>query len=951
MKVSGTQITQYHAKYYATLLCGQSSDGDLSSLSQSLLSSTVDINPHQIDAALFAFSSPFSKGVVLADEVGLGKTIEAGLVLCQYWSTGKRKLIIVCPASLRKQWEAELFDKFGIPSEILDTKNYNSYLREGKNPFHSMRAVICSYNFVARHKEQVLLHGFDLAVIDEAHNMRNVYRSSARTSSVVRDALTGVRKLLLTATPFQNSLMELYGLTSIIDDRLFGSEKSFRKQYGKGDNLTELRQRIRKLYTRTLRRDVKEYIKYTQRLPLVQKFDATDPEQELYQAVSDFLRRDDLYSVPASQKKLTTMIVRKILASSTYALIFTLTHIKERLQRMLESQQQVAFDITGMVDDEDELTLYEETSDDIEEDEGQISAEEEIDIPRLKEEIETIDGFIGKAKSIKHESKAQALLTALENAFFILQDQGASRKALIFTESIKTQNFLRDFLEGNGYSGRLVLFNGKASEPQTNDIYQQWCTDHPDRISGIRAADRRAAIVDYFQREADIMIATEAAAEGLNLQFCSLVINYDLPWNPQRIEQRIGRCHRYGQKHDVVVVNFINTRNYADVRVFDLLSTKFKLFDDVFGASDEVLGQSDTIDIESRIWEIYQHCRTEEEINRAFEQLQADMRSQIDERMTEVRSQVLENFDINVQEHLRMTRDTTGAFLNRYEHIFWELTKFVLSQDAVFNDHTHTFVLRQSVAGERKGKYAMLRNASDANPYRFNSPLAQYVINTALSLQTEEPAEIIFDQEALPMNANLPEYLNGQSGYLLLASLSVSALSEEQYMLFNAFTDDGRIVSQEDCEKLFLNGGKMNVIDGIEEAVRLRLQKDVAQHSSAKLKDIDSRNLSFFRQEENRIYQWERDVMEGIESEISIVKKSILQAEREARAAQSVQEKITLERHVDELNRKKRRLRIELEDREDEVAAQRKSMISELEKRLIRQSECENIFIIRWRVK
>ena len=947
-----TRITPYHAKYYAALLMGQSSNGDLSSLSQSLLSSTVDINPHQIDAALFAFSSPFSKGVVLADEVGLGKTIEAGLVLCQYWSTGKRKLIIVCPASLRKQWEAELLDKFGIPSEILDTKNYNAYIREGKNALHSKRAIICSYNFVARHKEQVLLHGFDLAVVDEAHKMRNVYRSSARTSALVRDALTGVRKLLLTATPFQNSLMELYGLTSIIDDRLFGSEKSFRKQYGKGDNLTELRQRINKLYIRTLRRDVKEYINYTQRLPLVQKFDATDPEQELYQAVSEFLRRDDLYSVPASQKKLTTMIVRKILASSTYALIFTLTHIKERLLRMLESQRQEQFDFSGMVDDEDELTLYEETADDVDEDDQPFNIEEEnIDISRLKKEIESIDSFIEKAKTIKQESKAKALLTALENAFFILQERGASRKALIFTESIKTQYFLRDFLESNGYSGRLVLFNGKASETQTNDIYQQWCVCNPDRVSGIRAADRRAAIVDYFQREADIMIATEAAAEGLNLQFCSLVINYDLPWNPQRIEQRIGRCHRYGQKHDVVVVNFINTRNYADVRVFDLLSTKFKLFDDVFGASDEVLGQSDTIDIESRIWEIYQQCRTEEEINQAFEKLQADMRSQIDERMTEVRSQVLENFDINVQEHLRMTRDSTGAFLNRYEYIFWELTKFVLSHDAVFNDRDHTFVLRQPMAGERKGKYAMLQNATNAMPYRFNSPLAQHVINTALSLQTDKVAEIVFDQEALPMNANLPDYLIGCSGYLLLASLSVSTLSDERYLLFNAFTDDGHMVSQEDCEKLFLNGGSLNTIDGIEEATRLRLQKDVAQHASAKLKDIDSRNLAFFRQEESRIYQWERDVMEGIESEISIVKRSILQAEREARAAQSVQEKIALERRVDELNRKKRRLRNELEDREDEVAAQRKSMISELEKRLIRQSECENIFIIRWRVK
>lgn len=224
-------ITRYHAKYYATLLSQRSSGEELESLSQSLLSSTVDINPHQIDAALFAFNSPLSKGVVLADEVGLSKTIEAGLVICQYWAIGKRKIIIICPASLRKQWEAELLDKFGIPSIIIDTKNYNTYCREGKNPFFSKQAVICSYNFAAKHKAEILTHGFDLAVIDEAHKLRNVYRKSSRIATDVRDVLHGVKKLLLTATPFQNSLMELYGLTSIIDDCLFGSEKSFRSQF------------------------------------------------------------------------------------------------------------------------------------------------------------------------------------------------------------------------------------------------------------------------------------------------------------------------------------------------------------------------------------------------------------------------------------------------------------------------------------------------------------------------------------------------------------------------------------------------------------------------------------------------------------------------------------------------------------------------------------------------
>lgn len=945
-------ITRYHAKYYASLLSRHAVGDGIDALSQSLLSSTVDINPHQIDAALFAFKSPFSKGVVLADEVGLGKTIEAGLVLCQYWSISRKKIIIVCPASLRKQWETELHEKFGIKSEILDTKNYNAYLHDGKYPFAPTRVIICSYAFAGKHKGDIMAHGFDLAVIDEAHKLRNVYRASARTSADVRDALYGVKKLLLTATPFQNSLLELYGLTSVIDDHIFGSEKSFRSEFGKGENLNELRRRVSPYFIRTLRKDVKEYINYTNRLPLTQKFNATEDEFNLYKAVSEFLRRNDIYSVPASQKKLTTMIVRKILASSIYALIFTLTHIKERLERMLEENKTLDFNPSDITDDLDDIQVFEEDAEEQTSDIGEtINDEDEIDIPRLKAEIKTLEGFIEMAKAIKHESKASALLIALGEAFKKLKEEGAERKALIFTESTKTQSFLRDLLEENGFRGKIVLFNGKANEPQTNEIFNAWCQDHPDRVSGIKAADRRAAIVDYFQNDAEIMIATEAAAEGLNLQFCSLIINYDLPWNPQRIEQRIGRCHRYGQKFDVVVVNFINIRNYADVRVFELLSTKFKLFDDVFGASDEVLGRADNIDIESRIWEIYQQCRSDEEIKAAFEKLQADMQEEIDERMNVVREEVIEHFDINVQEHLRTRKDDTGAFLNRYQHIFWELTKFVLSSQAIFDDETHTFRLTVPVAGKRCGKYALLNNVGDAQPYRLNDTLAQHVINTALSLTLDDDSVILFDEQALSMNASLPERMRDQHGYLLLSHLDVTSMENEQYDLFTAFTDDGIFLTQEECEKLFLNGGAERRGSAIPAEIQKKLSDNQLQHRKAKLKALDSRNLTFFKQEEERILKWEHDMLDELEAQIRALRKTIQQAERDARNATNIEDKLKAERKVDELKRKRRRLRIELDEREDEIGDKRKQMISEIEKKLVQSIVEEAIFMIRWETK
>lgn len=942
-------ITKYHAKYYANLLTQKSLGGEIDSLSQSLLNATVDINPHQIEAALFAFQSPLSKGLIMADEVGLGKTIEAGLVVCQYWSTGKHKIIVVCPASLRKQWSFELSDKFGIPNEILDMKNYNEYLRLGKNPFTQHKIVICSYYFAARKMEEIRLCGFDLAIVDEAHKLRNVYKKNAKTAHALKEALSDAKKLLLTATPFQNSLMELYGLTSIIDENIFGDSRAFRSEYVSEGNISDLRMRLAPYYKRTLRKDVTEYINYTKRLPLTQKFDATDLEQELYDAVSEFLRRDDLYSVPRRQQMLTTMIIRKILASSTYALLGTLEAVKVRLVKMLEGETTKQLSITEWLDT-DEMGVLEDSEDlDSEFDVD----EQKINKAKLKDEIDTIQGFIDIAKQISCDSKAKSLLNALEKAFAQVPALGANRKALIFTESTRTQKYLKDFLEQNGYQGKIVLFNGSNSDKESNVIYNAWVEQntYTGRLSGIKAADRRAALVDYFRDTAEIMIATEAAAEGLNLQFCSLVVNYDLPWNPQRIEQRIGRCHRYGQKSDVVVVNFINQRNFADMRVFTLLSDKFNLFDDVFGASDEILGKTDSVDFERRIWEIYQQCRTEDEIEAAFTKLQDDMQEEIEDRLDDVKQQVLENFDIDVQERLKLSKEKTSAFLNRYEYIFWELTKFILAGKAEFDDETHTFTLTEQILDCKNGPYRITSdNERDGIPYRLSCPLAQHVLNQAQKLDVTA-GKITFLPSKNVMKVTLPEYLQKAHGYLQLSNLDITAFDSEQYSILTAYTADGTPVSQEDCEKLFLCSAVSDGQISLSDSIMKKLQKNTKQHIAGKLQTIDSRNLIYFRAEEDRIFRWEQDMVSSLEQELDTVKRQIREMERASRQAQSMEEKLEVSRRLQELERQKRKKRNELADREDEIGEQRRRMVEALDRRMVKQTSSSDVFFVEWQVK
>lgn len=741
--------------------------------------------------------------------------------------------------------------------------------------------------------------------------------------------------------------MELFGLTSIIDDNIFGDSKFFRSRYTGEGNIPELRLRLNPYYKRTLRKDVTEYINYTRRLPMTQKFETTDLEQELYDEVSEFLRRNDLYSVPKRQQMLTTMIIRKILASSTYALIGTLNTLKKRLEQMLVEDR---IPVLNLEEDEEDLGIEEEKEVNAEE---KIPNENKIDREKLQEEIKTLEHFIALAQKNPCDSKSKALLRALKKAFEKLPSLGANQKALIFTESTRTQRYLKALLEENGYAGEIILFNGSNNDEESTKIYNNWLEQntYTGKVSGIKAADKKAAIVDCFRNHAKIMIATEAASEGLNLQFCSLVVNYDLPWNPQRIEQRIGRCHRYGQKSDVVVVNFVNQRNYADVRVFKLLSEKFNLFDDVFGASDEVLGQINEVDFERRILDIYQKCRTEKEIEEAFEQLQKDMQEEISDRLDEVKKEVLQNFDINVQERLKLAREKTRAFLTRYEYIFWELTKFILQKEAVFDDNSHTFICKTVISGCEKGKYHLVSNMHQTGrPYRLSCPLAQYVIQKGLAIELPQE-KVVFTPKNNTVNISLPDYLQHTQGILQLAELDIHAFEDEQYGLFTAYTEDGKLIPQEVCEKLFLCTGILDKEVSMSEKTKKLLENGLKRHAKEKLQEIDSRNLEYFHEEEERIYRWEQDMVEGLENELDAVKKQIREAERLSRQAKTMEEKQRTGQRLLELEKQKRRKRNELADREDEIGEQRREMLKELDQRMVKSIEVKPVFSMAWQIQ
>ncbi|MCL2660386.1 MAG: DEAD/DEAH box helicase [Acidobacteriaceae bacterium] len=738
------ELTPYHVRYFAHELTKRSSSASVDSLTSALADAQVDLNPHQVEAALFAFRSPLSRGAILADEVGLGKTIEAGILLSQRWAERRRHLLVICPANLRKQWAQELADKFFLPSSILETKTFNEEVKRGNlNPFDQQKVVLCSYQFARTKDVYIKQTPWDIVVIDEAHRLRNVYKPGNKIANAIKDAVKDRPKTLLTATPLQNSLLELYGLVSIIDEFTFGDLRSFRSQFSRinsQDDYRALRERIRPVCQRTLRRQVLQYISYTNRHALVQEFTPNPDEQRLYTLVSEYLQSPRLYALPASQRQLMTLILRKLLASSTYAISDTLLGLANKLEAIENAQ--VALDTPSSEELGENFEALPEIEDEWLEDEPDEDADRTNAVqqlsPEQREELRAekvkLRQFHDLAKSIQKNSKGEVLLTALRRGFDAAnrareehQNGALQQKAIIFTESRRTQEYLLRLLEESEFAGKIVLFNGTNSDPKSAEIYRNWLERYKgtDRVTGSPTADKRAALVEYFRDEASIMIATEAAAEGINLQFCNLVVNYDMPWNPQRIEQRIGRCHRYGQKYDVVVVNFLNRANAADVRIYQILAEKFQLFDGVFGVSDEVLGSVQSgVDFEKRIVSIYQQCRTPEQIEFEFDALQKELESDVAQARSVAQEQLLNNFD---QEVIEKVRVEAGKSRNRFEEMLWNATLFYLQPYAAFDKTGRSFQLERNPFPEEQihsGPYRMGRNVEDANTYRIGHPLA-----------------------------------------------------------------------------------------------------------------------------------------------------------------------------------------------------------------------------------
>jgi SNF2 family DNA or RNA helicase len=705
---------------------------DYRSYIETFRESLIDANPHQIESIIFALEKLENGGCILADEVGLGKTIEAGLVISQYRANRKFNILVIVPTSLAGQWNNELRMRFQVPSRIITSRD-----RKGLAPdkvhhlFDEDGVYILGREFASRlQKEKILSRKqWDLIVVDEAHEVfANIYlRFSSRdgqynedsTSSATAGNLFRLFKrtpiLLLTATPIQNNILEIWGLSAYIlpetSKNYLGQYNHFKKLFIKEgeipeDKIPELKERLGNFLVRNLRANAQAFMKYkfTRRCCETVNFNMDMEEKSLYDAISSYLERDDIYAYSANGlidlpnehvgglKNLLKLSYRRVLGSSFSALKESLSGIILRLEKKkagqtAEALMQMQADISTDDPENDEEDRLNADIDPDPEITGMIGNERRMtarDIENIDREILEVKSYIQRAEQIVETGKDRVLINWIKTVFN--EPERFFQKAVIFTTYVATQRHLKRILEEKGFQDEIVIFSGGGRRTrEEKEMLDQALALWEEEVGATLPPQEkpsgnileRTALVHFFKTQKKIFISTEAGAKGLNLQFCNAIINYDLPWNPQRIEQRIGRCHRYGQEKDVWVINCINADNETEKRIYELLLNKFNLFKSVLGAGDDILGTlSKAIQFEKKINDMMNQFKTKEErliwLQKFEDEIDEETRKLRDRKLSRTR-QLLDELDPNVTARLKNIENKMPESFSRYDKDMLEL--------------------------------------------------------------------------------------------------------------------------------------------------------------------------------------------------------------------------------------------------------------------------------------
>ena len=834
-------LSPFHALYKARKLSSYAFGRDR--LVPVFASSDIEAYPYQIAAALFALRSPYLKGAILCDEGSLGKTYEAMLVITQMWYEGKQKILIVVPTPLLYQWMKIIEDKFSVPLYTIDSnETFDSCVSEGQqNPFLQDGIVLTTYDFAAEKAEQILQVKWDMTVFEEAHHLRRIYTDENKGAAAIRQAARDSFKLLLTATPMQNSILDIYGLIQFIDDSVFPDEKMFYQRYfRKPENYGELASRVSKYCFRTTRPQVANYVKIPERIPITVEYELTKPEQRLYDLLNEYLQRPEKIAFPKMEQYDLTLMLFRTLSSSTFAVEKTLRGVVTRLEALSQA---------------------------------------EAENSKVSEELSQIRQMHTLAKSIRKNAKGTQLLEALKTGFARLKSLGANKKALIFTENRTTQKYLYSLLNANGYQGKVLTYSGDKS--------------------------RDYSIMERFRKDVQILITTDVAAEGFNLEFCSFVINYDLPYNTLTIEQRVTRCHRQGQQSDVMVLNFLNRNNFADVRMLELINKRVLQFSGVFGMSDDVLGNFGL-----DLGKAFALARTKEEIDHAYTQVLTEFEEENKRLVAQSEESLFTSFSKEVADKVTITPQYIKDRSKEINDDLWAITKYFFENrtDFYIDEETRTISCFGSPpkvftgAAMRRNEYSM---AKDYQPrsgrHTITGALARNILHEIFWVGIPDRGTVYVEDVPSPCTIGY---------YQVKVKPKGVHWGGTYYYTFVGKTADGHVLADEECRKLMelpvlrftKDGETYGERDGLsktkhaEELDNLVDTEEFIQQTSIEMDGAQKEEIA-------RLQSHTLDLKAGLERELDGLRIQLQQTEKALEKPATRIEKIRLQKEVSALRK------------------------------------------------
>ncbi|BEV72968.1 hypothetical protein THUN1379_24500 [Paludibacterium sp. THUN1379] len=840
-------FTPHHRCYYAhelTLRAG--------GLRPAPPAPSIGWQSHQLAAAGWALHGARPEGAVLADEVGLGKSIQAGLVLAQGWAERQRRLLVLCPAGLRAQWQAVLRERLALPAMVLTRAQWPP---DTPLPGVGQQVLILSYGFAWRRRHALQAVPWDWVVLDEAHKLRAAQRDGPGLAADLRRALQGRRKLLLTATPLQNQLMELFGVSCLLSPYWLGPEADFRRQFlDQPGTLPALRQRWQQAATRTLRCSLPAALTAPPRRVLTQCVAASAAERALYQSLSHFIAQASPALLPARGRGLLGLLLKKRLASSPAALLATLQRLQQRLRQPNAAVDGFWQQMWAQQGDE---TL------------GQVPTD--APPPALcRADRSALARLMAQAQSLGEDSKLQALLHCLAQGLARLRALGAPDKAVLFTESTRTQACLARQLQQHGYAGRVICVNGQSGSA-------------------------RPALLERFRQQGQLLIATEAVAEGVNLQCCALVVNVDLPWNPQRLEQRIGRCQRFGQPFEVVVLNLLSPHNQAERRLLSLLQQKSRLFDTLFGTSEGVLGQIAPVGQLDHAWPaLLASCRSRDQIEAEQALLPAVSAAEADA--------LLAPFDQCVRDQLQAPPG-----------------------------------LRWPSDSERK--WQALR--------AWRPGLNDEALLTAACALRLAAAYVLLDHRGDGVRHSELRRLRGQSGWLRLDRLLLDDTLRD--LLFSGCLDDGSWLDDTQCRALWQVPARFSA--PLPEA---RPPQALARAAARQTQDWQAarqaQDTQWFATERQALAQWVTQQVAPAEARLRRLQTERRRLQRAERDCREAAEQVRLQQAMLTLADSVREAQQGLAGLEEAQAARRAALLADWQPRQRRAVRCEGLWVVRWRV-